>query len=473
MAAATALRPRTADRFMERVALFADRVSGYRLGGYAATQGYVRQSASPFDGFGAVVAAGSKPLPIGHALMEAAQFTVEEARERLAAFIEGRFVPDSLHGLIEYLGERFMRLETRIGAGGRIANFLVDVRSSQAVPAAQVDPRLSHAAILGDRLRASLRRQIGKDAPADAFDSWQGMMLVLDDRHGGYGYTASGATGWYGKIHAIASADREENIRIVREARAKGIDLVLPRVQDGPVSNLVAGMPILVRTQAMRAAEVHPGLDHDRLASEFARRVPGRRRASMAEAFSHLGKKARSQPSHVEAPAIVRAPSPSTTPVAAIPAARGAANRARSEARSSNVVFLESFHRKNVRPHREDMEEDTSLGFGGLGGLEGEHDLVIRRDETDDKLYVFDRDLSEEVPISPNSLPAGRYERESSAGAKEGYTEVGQGGGLRHLALDGSQVQLRRKPSPDFDPALELDDPEGPSLPVPGPKYFR
>ena len=464
---------------MESIAQFADRVSGHRLGEFASSQGYVRQSASPFDGFGAVVAAGSRPRPISQFIKETAQFTVEEARERLADFIGGTFVPETIQGLIDYLGERFMRLETRIAAGGRLANYLVDVRSSQAVPAAQVDARLSHAAILGDRLRSALRRQIGKDAPADAFDSWQGMMLVLDDQPGGFGYTATGDVGWYGKIHAIASADREENIRIVREARSKGIELVLPKAQEGPVTNLVAGMPILVRSQSMKAADVHPELDHAHLVSAFARRAPERRRTGMAEAFSRLAERARLAPAPAPFPAPAAAPVPRPAagpsrpaPQSSRPAARRPEPR-RDEAqedRNSNVIFLQSFHRKFVRPRDDEHEEDASLGFGGLGGLHGERDLVVRRDD-EGRLYVFDRDLSEEVPISPQSLPAGRYERESSAGKTEGYTEVGTGGSLRHLSLEGNPVKLSRKPS--LEAEHEHDGPEMTSFPVPGPRSFR
>lgn len=418
-------RASAADLLFERIAAFADRVSGNRLGEYAASSGFVRQSASPFDSFGAVMAAGSKPLPIGHAFKEAAIFTVEEARERIASFIDGRFVPEGLSELLEYLGERFMRLETRI-VGGYAANFLVDSKSNQAIPAVQVDPRLSHAAILAAGLRKSLRDRIGRDSPAEAFHSWQGMMLVLDDAPGGTGYTVSGDTAWFGEIHAIASADRAENVAIVREARRRGLDLVLPRMQEGPVTNLVAGMPILVRSRSMKAAEVDPRLSHASLSAEFASLDPDRRRRGMAETFGHMGDRSRQ---------------------AARLGGAGPSARSASQARNGNVIFLESFHRKFVRPSR-DAEEDMSLGFGGLGGQQGERDLVIRQASADGRsLCVFDRDLSEEVPIAPSSLPAGRYAREDMNGIKAGYTEVGNGGGLRHLDLDG--MPLRRTPAPE------------------------
>lgn len=444
--AAAARRSSATGQFIERFALMADRISGYRLADYASSSGFVKQSASPFDGFGAVVAAGSKPLPIGHSLKEAAMFTVEEARERLSAFIDGRYVPDSIADLIEYLGERFMRLETRIAAGGRIANYLVDTRSHQAVPAALVDPKLSHSALLGDQLRSTLRKQIGKDAPAAAFDSWQGMMLVLDDVPGGTGYTVSGGVAWYGKIHAVATADREKNLAIVREARSRGIELVLPKRQDGPMSNLVTGMPILVRSKSMKASAVHPGLDHDTLVSEFSRRSPDRKRLGMIETFGRLDERSRAMPSD-------SGREPSVAPSAG----------RRTDGRSGNVIFLESFHKSYVRPANAEMAEDNSLGFGGLGGALGERDLVLRRSAAEDgQFYVFDRDLSEEVPIAPNSLPAGRYARETSDGIKEGFTDVGRGGGLRHLDLDGQAMTFRRKTVQQQD---HKDSPES-SLPT-------
>jgi len=456
-ARAVAQRGSVTDQLFERIAAFADRVSGNRLGEYAASSGFVKQSASPFDGFGAVMAAGSRPLPIGQAIKEAAIFTVEEARERLASLIDGRFVPEGLSDLIEYLGERFMRLETRI-VGGYSANFLVDSRSNQAIPAVQVDPRLSHAAILASGLRKSLRERIGREAPADAFHSWQGMMLVLDDAPGGVGYTVSGDTAWFGEIHAVASADRNENLAIVREARSRGIDLVLPRVQEGPVTNLVAGMPILVRSKSMKAAEVDARLAHSALVSEFAARDPERRRKGMAETFGFMGDRSRYAAGLDDAAPTVRAAStPSSTAGRTMQPAPAPARR------DGNVIFLESFHRKFVRPARE-ADEDMSLGFGGLGGEQGERDLVIRRDSAEgNRLSVFDRDLSEEVPIAPSALPAGRYVRENADGVKEGFTEVGAGGKLRHLDLDG--IALRPRPAPARQP--EPADDEGFVAPTP------
>lgn len=406
--ASAARKTAVSDRLFERIAQFADRMSGYRLGDYAATSGYVRQSASPFGGFGAIVASGSRPLPLGHSIKEAAIFTVEEAKDRLVAFIDGRYVPGSLADLIEYLGERFMRLETRILPGGRVANYLVDTRTSQSVAAAQVDPKLGHAALLAAHLRASLRREIGRSEPAEAFHSWQGMMLVLDNAASGNGYTVSAGTAWFGKIHAVASSDHGKNLAIVREARARGIDLVLPTRQEGPVSELVAGMPILVRSRSMKAADVHPGLAHQKLSLAFGK--------GMAETFDGLGQRSR---------------------------------LAGDMGREDKVVSMEAFRRKFIRTNREQEEAaDNSLGFGGVGGEHGTRDLVIRRTTGEElQFYVFDRDFFEEVPIAPGALPPGRYVRETVDGTPEGYTEVGQGGALRHYDSEGHAVNLRRLPA--------------------------
>lgn len=464
---AEAARGSVANQLFERVAAFADRVTGHRLGEYAANSGFVKQSVSPFDNFGAVLAAGSRPLPIGQALKEAAIFTVEEARERLASFIEGRFVPEGLSELIEYLGERFMRLETRI-VGGYAANFLVDTKSNQAIPAVQVDPRLSHAAILATGLRRALRERIGHESPADAFNSWQGMGLVLDDAPGGIGYTVSGNTAWFGKIHAIASADRERNLAIVKEARSRGVELVLPRMQEGPVADLVAGMPILARTQSMKAAEIDPRLAHSALVAEFAARDPEGRRRGMAETYGRMGDRSRSaarfgNEGTVPSPAASGTVRPAAGQAPVPQARRAAAAPSRPDRQDSNVIFIESFHRKFVRPSHE-AEEDLSLGFGGLGGEQGERDLVIRRAGGEGgKLCVFDRDLSEEVPIAPSALPVGRYDREDANGKKEGYTDVAKGGGLKHFDLDGQQLRRRPAPAAAAEPAAD----EGFQPPVP------
>lgn len=405
-----------AEAFLERVVAVADRLSGHRLGDFANSSGYVRQSSSPFGQFGAVAAAGSRPLPISRTIMETAVFTVEEARERLASFLDGRFVPDSLAELIEYLGERFLRLETRVMPGGRIANYLVDSRTNQGVPAAQVDPKLGHKAMLAARLRSSLRQQVGASDPADVFHSWQGMALVLGNSRSQVAYTVCDGQAWYGRVHAVAGMDAVANDRIVRAAREAGLQLVLPLARDG---GLVPGMPILLRSASLKAEDVHPGLSHARLSASFGKGMP--------ETYRGLAQRAES-------------------PVSALG--------------RDKVVSMREFRERFARrgpvddfPEADSTEAAEAIGFGGLGGRSGSRDLVLVQRDPDTAPLVFDRDLGEEVPIAVRALPAGRYGRVSPDGVPAGHAIVSPDGRVTLYAPDGSMDRPRPEPPvPDVSP---------------------
>jgi hypothetical protein len=415
---------------MDRLYRFADRASNSRLGDLLSTTGIVKPSVSPFGDFGVVVAAGSRPLPIAHAIKEVTVFTVEEARERLNSFISGRFAPTSVTDLLSYLNDKFVRLETRITNHGFV-NYLVDLKTNGAVAAAQVDPRLSHARMLAMSIKTAVYQHFGNGSPLDVWSSWEGMKMDLDYRNDNLAYTVVRGEGWIGRAYATASSDPRENLMLLREARAKGIDLIIPERTAGAGGNgvLIAGLPILVRSRSMKAVAVHPDLAHDNLAREW--------NLGMDEAYAKMSERARTEvnvapkqrPARVAAPASVISMSEykKSKPAQAAP---------------SKEEFLKKFAKPAVSRNDgfgfggNDAEAGFGVGFGA-DASDKPRDLVVRISSEDGESYVFDKDLNEEVFLSPRALPPNRYPLESQDGAPLGFAEIGKGGSFRRLDEDG------------------------------------
>lgn len=397
------------DRFRGLVNQLAEQIdiaSGYRLGRYLDRYAEVAPSQA-FGGnaFGIEHALKSSThIPLSVTIREVAVFTIEEARERLQAFLDGSFVPESIHDLIEYLGDKFLRIETHSLKDGAV-NYLVDTRSGAAVPAHQVDPRLSHHALLQTRLREVMRQQFGAVSPAQAFQSWQGMMFATDDDTNGIGYTVSGKDAWYGRIHAIASTDPEKNREILRKAEAAGMQLVVPsRPGDAP-EMMIAGMPILRRVQSMKAGDLNPALSHETLSLAFGK--------SMFTAYEEMFERLESR----------------NAPEADMPAVS---------------VSLSDFQSRFMRrPEDDDVEAIApDDGFDGFDAP-ASRDLVIRRASSEDlRLFVFDRDHDEEIDISPSQLIPGEYVRETENGIHEGYTLVNDQGRMVHFDAQRQRVNL-------------------------------
>jgi hypothetical protein len=396
------------DRFRGLVNQLAEQIdiaSGYRLGRYLDRYAEVAPSqAFAGNAFGIEFALKSSThIPLSVTLREVAVFTIEEARERLQAFLDGSFVPESIHDLIEYLGDKFLRIETHSHKDGAV-NYLVDTRSGAAVPAHQVDPRLSHHALLQTRLREVMRQQFGAVSPAQAFQSWQGMMFATDDDTNGIGYTVSGKDAWYGRIHAIASTDPEKNREILRKAEAAGMQLVVPsRPGDAP-DMMIAGMPILRRVQSMKAGDLNPALSHETLSLAFGK--------SMFTAYEEMFERLESRKPESDIQAV--------------------------------SVSLSDFQSRFLRRPEDDEVEVATMddGFEGFDGPAA-RDLVIRRASSDElRLFVFDRDHDEEIDISPSQLIAGEYVRETAHGVHEGYTLVNDQGRMVHFDIDRQRVNL-------------------------------
>ncbi|NTF17395.1 hypothetical protein G6L37_03080 [Agrobacterium rubi] len=401
------------DRFIGIVNQLAERIdvaSGYRLGRYLDRYAETAPSkAFATNSFGIEYALKSSThIPLSVTIKEVAVFTIEEARERLQAFLDGSFVPESLHDLIEYLGDKFLRIETHSHKDGGAVNYLVDTRSGASVPAHQVDPRLSHATMLQTRLRDVMRQQFGAVSPGQAFQSWQGMMFATDDDTNGIGYTVSGKDAWYGRIHAIATTDPEKNREMLRKAEAAGIQLVIPHKPGDPVDSMVAGMPILRRIQSAKAADLNPSLAHEHLSYAFGK--------SMFTAYEEMSERLES--------------------------------RNAKEAAAAVSVSVADFQSRFLRTEPEEPViassglEDDFDGFGAFDAQET-RDIVIRRENASElRLFVFDRDDDERIDIEPSSLLAGEYVRETEYGIQEGYTVVNEQGRMVHLDLSRERINL-------------------------------
>jgi hypothetical protein len=410
----------------------AERTLGPRVASLLGSTSLSTPPSNPFGDFGAIVAAGSKPIGLGQSVKDVALFTVEEARERIASFMDGSFVPDSLNDLIQYLADRFLRIESRTGPAGEVANYLVDERTKRSVPAAQVDPRLGHKAMLVADLRQAVRPYLSHSAPADAFHSWEGMSLVLDNDASGIGYAAVGGQAFIGKVHAVASAEPAENQRMVADAKSKGLRLILPERTpgSGAAGNLVAGMPVLVASRSVRAEEVHSGLAH----SELARAWGG----GLADTLAKMGERARAQ---------VGLGGPNVVSIESF--------------RKSKSEFRDRFVRRSAPAQQ--LPEPEALDDASFGGGGSKRDLSIRVSHAGDdgrpSLVVFDRDLGIEVPIAVRALPPGRYDRETGAGDLLGMTEIGRGGAARHFDREGNAI---RPAAPA--PAAAEDSDAGPRM---------
>jgi hypothetical protein len=365
-----------------------------------------------------------------------ARFTIDEARERLAALVDGDFFVDSFQDLMEYLKERSLALETRI-FNGNIINFLVDAKTKQSVPAAQVHPSLSHQNMRALEMRGSLKRVVGSSDPAQAFGNWQGMSMLLEQSSENLGYTVSGDTGYFGKKYAVATANADENMAIIRRARSEGVELIVPNRLGHEPGDMVAGMPILRKSKSMDASLVHSSLDQRNLTLAFGQ--------TMFDLYEELGRKNSSGP---------------------------AATRA-IDTKTAEVLSFEDFKARYTAPKNVVNEfadsDDDGLGFGGLvepvKKTSGKRSIALRRGaDSAGSLAVWDADNEFELQMAPNCLPEGEYQRLAVNGELEGYSIVGQRGSLKHLDQNRRPVQeIRREQEfqqefgtdEDFAPALQ------------------
>lgn len=393
MAAAQAMNqtPGVFQSLIEGFARRIDEVSGNRFGNWLKDS----TGLTPLPGFlsrpnfGVVKALQStrKPPTLGDMLIETVNYAIEEARERLSSLVHGSFIPSGVQDLFTYLKEHSFDLETRINKiTGEIGNYLVDRTTKQAVPAAQVDPSLAHKNVLRLELAGRLRQQIGGDTPANAYGSWGGMAWTRDSIQSKFGYTVEKNQAYFGRVVGIVSEDDKENFRFFDECKTRGIDVIVPRDNDG-TGKPVIGMPILARSKSMKAEEVNKNLDHAVLSEKFG--------GSLIDHYVQL-------------------------------AAR--ANSPRTAAAAAENVSREDFNRMFLRTEKDIEPEADSFGFGGS---QNDTDIIIKMNRGG-QMMAWDRNSNTEVLSAINCLPYGEYERYGADDKLAGFTTVGDRGLVNH-----------------------------------------
>lgn len=439
MAAAAIARETFSDRFsrfVEGVAEQIDTTTNGRLSALLERSTALSSSPGIFNSnpnFGVIRAVESTVTrDWTKSVTEIALFTIEEARERLASLIDGEYLIDTLHDLVDYLKDRSLALESRFLQGSMI-NFLVDSKTKHAVPAAQVHPSLSYKNVKAMEMRGALRSLIGNNEPATAFSSWQGMSMVMDNSNTGMAYTISGTQAHFGKRHAIATDDVNENLAIIRKAREDGIDLILPFREGMEPGHLIPGMPILQKSKSMPAADVHPGLDHRSLQLAFGK--------GMTELYEEMANRAKE--------------------LAALRPSMSGAGRD-----PARVISMDEFKKRyaSQKPVAAPAVEEEGLGFGGMAApMSASRNIGLKRGQDSlNTLAVWDFDVNDEIMMVPQCLPEGEYKRYSFDGSLEGYTKVGSKGQLRHFdenrqpIVERNEAAVSREQNMDSAPAYRL-----------------
>ena len=400
-----------------------------------------------FDNFGAVI--GVRPSNMTllretyEQISENVEFGVDEARRRLKSFVEGKVAFKAFGDMTSYLSGKLLKIETRIYGDGRTANYLVDRVSRKAVPAAQVDRRLSVNGVkkmMGSTIEeeAAAKARTSKRNP-DAvaafevrgmvrdlmsggklpFKGWAEMDFTLrnvaDDRR----YTVQGGKAWIGQEYAIASEDPKENLAIFARAKADGLKLIVPAsvAKDAKEGKLEPGMPILLREGAAPAAMVDPAFAHGTLERAFG------------ESLYDFNRERRER-------------------------SRGRAGFAPGKVVSISQVkaddFLQRFMRREVEENVGFEREGT---FGGLVAAVDAAKVAVRRVIGEDgrmKLVVRDAAADSERPIEVRSLPANVYPLEDSYGIRVGFARIDEEGSMRFF---DEQMRAHNEYGPSYDPA--------------------
>jgi hypothetical protein len=186
---------------------------------------------------------------------------------------------------------------------------------------------------------------------------------------------------------------------------------------------MIAGMPILRRTQSVKAVDLNPALAHETLSLAFGK--------SMFTAYEEMFERLETR------------------------------NAAEAEAQAVSVSMAD-FQSRFLRKPEDDQPNTVPAdnGFDDGFGASSERDLVIRRAVGNQlRLFVFDRDHDEEVSISPSQLIPGEYARETENGTHEGYTIVNEQGRMVHFDIDRQRTHLAvvaREETPDQAPSRRL-----------------
>jgi len=429
--------------------------------------------ASPFGDWQNVTAViGSKSIHPQSSLLGVAAFTVEAARKRLHELVSGAFKPETLRETVEYLDRKEVDLVTK-GA----TNHLRDRRTGQSCPAAQVHEKLSYSGTLNTEINDKLITILGRRAnvqPTERFRSALEFAMMANpleasdllNKHGrprrvmAYTETVSvGANGkdqreqgWWGLTHALASADPNENLRIIEEAKAKGIELHLPETKPGSAARgeLVPSMPILVKSrkvghdrvlEAMPAEQVRDALDQPRIGFAMKRLVQAWGTSMRGAYLATKAKADRSRPQ--QAIGLDRSPAAERSNVFNL-----------DDYRTQKETFFADFVSTGTDEFAA-TGEDYGNAFGGIPGEErlappGVRDLRVRIDADYEDPYVYDADIKETISHEVDKMPEGTYPLETGTGSRIGDVTVDGFGGVAYARTDGG-------PNPGTDPRDDLE----------------
>jgi hypothetical protein len=386
--------------------------------------------------------------------VEALAFSVSEARDRLRELVAGNF-PETFSELVSYLERRLLRIETRQYGRARPTNYIVDEVTRQAVPAAQVDPRLSVGGIsrlfgrsvaaeaalraerlksdpvyaLSQKLRASLLPQLRAADGGPAFPSWDDLRFMLPAVLPGLEYSVQGERAYIGKAYGHASTDPVENLALLRRAKSDGVQLCVPAASrdDALAGRLIPGMPVLVRASAVPAEMIDVSLSHTFLSRAYGESLS-----------KHFGAMAR------QAAAFVAPGVPGLDNVVSI-----------AEYRAAD--FLQKFRRPEPQPQqaaKPTIDPKTTV-------IRSELDSSGK-----ERMTVWDTRQNVALAADVRALPAGTYPKEDCFGMDLGAVAVGPDGALTHLDLDGNQ---HNPWGPSFEAAPERQA----ALPAPVPGVLR
>ncbi|ANY85437.1 hypothetical protein BB934_45295 (plasmid) [Microvirga ossetica] len=444
---------------------------------------------SPFGDWKGVAAVlqSSKPLPVTVApsFVQTAADTLTEIRENVASVLRSLNPTDGIDALKAKLKDFGLNLYEK-----KSVNYLHYEKTNTHHKASKVNPELSYFGTLRRSLQAKLAGQIGPGDPATAVHGWDEMAftmgfsgvqpqdLVNDQGKPrnilGYSVSTEKGTdgkavrrGWIGTVHAVASDDPAVNLKMMREAKAKGLELVLPERMRGDAAKglLVRGMPILVKSKAgadgkrvpvsLPADKIHPMLSLARLTAAWGK--------GMIELYIEKADKANKQSG------LFVAPSKS-------PFLHRDAARAERESRQS---FFDTFVAKKGADDfafaggdaADDLftafaDDKTKPAAGSKAAdpvpeepaAEDRRDFRVRVKEDRSGVYIWDAEFEAVQSAPVSELDPGRYPLEDSNGKKLGYTDVLPGKRVEHRSADTNETLKFNKPQPSRERRYERED---------------
>lgn len=430
---------------------------------------------------------GSKPLASVPSLRETAAASLAETIQESVNGIVRTLTPDDgLESVKRKLKSVGMFLYEKSGA-----NMLFHQPSNTHHAAAPINPELNRFNMLKRDLNAELRKQVGVQNPASLYadGKWEQMAFswgynglrpqdLVDERTGRsrkvLAYSAGfhvdknksvERKGYIGYVHAIASGDAQENLRIMREAAAKGYRLVLPEAKRGDATDgrLVEGMPILVSHKrvagewhpvSLPAEKVNPLMDMKLLAASWGK--------DMVDAYVEKLASAKNQ-------GAMFAPRGAQSAPKAVPV-EGYENvvdyRASAVAMNPKYqAFFDTILVKEPEPEALPGADDADDPIFMAEARMTDRDFRVRVNEELTDVYVYDFEekavlvdtkTGENTPVS--KLPAGRYPLEDHFGGELGFTYVSNSEQVVHRSLrTKEEITFGPKPGADrgFDAGFE------------------